>query len=72
LPELVESLKGRYTYVVIEVPGVLEYPDAVHLSCLADVSLLSLQRNTSVAGSVVQAQAALAQHGRPVFGTMIA
>jgi polysaccharide biosynthesis transport protein len=72
LPELVESLKGRYIYVVIEVPGVLEYPDAVHLGRLADVALLSLQRNTSVAGSVVQAQAALAQHGLPVFGTMIA
>jgi Mrp family chromosome partitioning ATPase/capsular polysaccharide biosynthesis protein len=71
LPELVEALKQRYIFVVIEVSGVLEYPDAVHLGRLADVSLLSMLRNTSVARNVVQAQGTLAQHGRPVFGTMI-
>jgi Mrp family chromosome partitioning ATPase len=71
LPELIDALKQRYTYVVIEVPGVLEYPDAMHLGRLADVSLLSLRRNLSVAKSIVQAQEALVQHGRPVYGTMI-
>jgi len=71
LPELVDALKQRYTYVVIEVPGVLEYPDAMHLGRLADVSLLSLRRNLSVAKCIVKAQEALVQHGRPVFGTMI-
>ncbi len=71
LPTLLETLKQLYTYVVIEVPEVLEYPDAMHLGRLADVLILSLQRNRSVAGDVVQAQAELAQHGRPVFGAMI-
>lgn len=71
LPKLLDTLKQLYTYVVIDVPEVLEYPDAMHLGRLADVLLLSLQRNKSVAGDVIQAQAELAQHGRPVLGTMI-
>ncbi len=71
LTELLEEAKQRYTYVVIEVSGVLEYPDAVHLGRHADVSLLSIQRNRSVASSVSQAQDRLAQVGLPVFGTMI-
>ena len=71
LPELVKALRQLYAYVVIDVPGVVEYPDAVHLVRLADISLLSLQRNTSVAWSVVKAQETLTQHGRPVMGTMI-
>lgn len=71
LPELMDALKMRYAYVVVDVSGVLEYPDAAHLAPLADVALLSLQRNKSVAGSVAEARDALAQYGRPVFGTMI-
>jgi Mrp family chromosome partitioning ATPase len=71
LPELLDALKVRYAFVVIDVSGVLEYPDAAHLGRLADVALLSLQRNQSVARSVIQARDALAQHGSPVFGTMI-
>jgi len=71
LPELMDALKDRYAYVVIDVPGVLEYPDAVHLSRLADVAVLSLKRNKSIAGSTFQARESLAQQGRPVFGTMI-
>lgn len=71
LPELMEALKERYAYVVIDVPGVLEYPDAAHLGPLADVTVLSLKRNRSVAGSVVKARALLAHQERPVFGTML-
>ncbi len=71
LPELLESLKNLYAYVVIDVPEVLNYPDATHLGHLTDLSLLSVQRNRSVAYSVVKALSKLAQHGRPVFGVMI-
>lgn len=71
LPELLEALKNLYAYVVIEAPEVLNYPDAMHLGHLADVSLLAVQRNRSVAYSVVKALSKLAQHGRPIFGVMI-
>ena len=71
LPELMEALKERYVYVVMDVPGVLEYPDAAHLGPLADVTVLSLKRNRSLAGSVLKARASLAHQERPVFGTML-
>jgi Mrp family chromosome partitioning ATPase/capsular polysaccharide biosynthesis protein len=71
LPELLEALNDLYAYVVLEVPEVLDYPDAMHLGRLADVSLLAVQRNRSVAYSVAKALSKLAQHGRPVFGVMI-
>lgn len=71
LPDLLDALKGLYPYVVIEVPEVLDYPDAMHLGRLADVLLLSVQRNQSVAYQVSNALSKLAQHGRPIFGVMI-
>ncbi len=71
LQEVLETLQLRYAYVVIEVAGVLEYPDAVHLGRLADVAVLSLLRNKSRAGSVREASERLGQLGCPVFGAMI-
>ena len=72
LPELIEQFKQHYAFIVIEVAGVLEYPDAVHVGRLTDAAVLSVLKNSSVAGSVGQAYDRLAQSSRPVFGTLVA
>lgn len=71
LRELVDDLKREYTYVVLDVAAAATFPDAVHLAWMVDVAILSVERNVSKAGSVLEAQARLTSSGLPVFGLMI-
>ena len=68
LNSLLEELQHDYSYVVLDVASVLEYPDALHVGRFADAVLLAIQQNTSRAGDLVQAKSRLASLEIPMFG----
>lgn len=72
LKSLLAALRERYVFIVLDAPPVLEFPDAVHAGCLADVAVLAAIRNQSRAGSINQARSRLNAINLPVVGTLIA
>ena len=63
----VNELKQQYTYVVLDVPATMAFPDALHVGKFADAAVLYVQRNVSRGGPLLQTRERLESLEIPIF-----
>lgn len=72
LSQVIAALERQHDFVILDAPGVAEFPDALHVGRLADVAVLALRINRSTASSALEARNRLLNLGLPVIGTVLA
>ena len=71
LQELIERLRGEYDHVILDVPPVLLFDDAMVLGRLSDGAVLVLRCGQTDQGSAVAARRRLNEDGIPLLGLIL-
>ncbi len=71
LPKLIENLRSRYDFIVIDTPPVLPVVDARILGELVDSAVLSALRDKSSVPQMVAAIEVLRAHGTAIMGVVV-
>jgi polysaccharide biosynthesis transport protein len=69
--EIVEDLRQRFDYVLLDAPPVLAFSDSAVLSALVDGVLLVVRVGDSSRGNEVQAKIALEKAGARIMGVVV-
>lgn len=69
--EAIQDLSGKYDWIVIDGPPVIDYPDAAVLAGLADGAILVVKAEATRQEVVLQAKRTLAETGVRILGAVL-
>jgi polysaccharide biosynthesis transport protein len=69
--QVIEALKDRFDYVLVDTPPVLAFSDSVALSGLVDGTILTVRVGDASRGNEVQAKTILEKAGARIIGVVV-